>query len=353
MERLNPGSKFIVNIYDYSADGAGVARLENGCVAFISGAVRGDVCEIVITKVLKRACFAEIEKIIEPSIHRIPVDCAVFGRCGGCDFRHISYEEELYAKRRRINDALSRIGGVSIEAEDILTTGKIIGYRNNIQLKTDGRKTGFYSRNSHEITEVKHCLLVNDEFNEKLRRGQINIRTSFETIDGLKLKISPESFFQVNTEAALLLYEKAREYAALKPHEFLLDLYCGTGSITLFLARDAGRALGVELCESAVADAKENAVLNNINNTEFLCADASALAPDCIVADPPRKGLTIDVLRKIEELSPQRIIYISCDPATLARDIKLLGSYEVTRVCAVDMFPRTKHVECVVKLIKT
>jgi 23S rRNA (uracil1939-C5)-methyltransferase len=355
MNKINTNDKHTVEIFDYSAEGAGVARLADGCVVFVDGGVRGDVCEIAITKALKRVRHAQIVKIINPSEHRIPMDCAVFGLCGGCDFRHISYEEELFAKRKRVNDALRRIGGADIEVEDILTTGKINGYRNNIQLKTDGRKTGFYSKSSHEIVEINHCLLIDDEMNNKLRQGVTNIRTSVEAIGGLTFKISPESFFQVNTGAALLLYEKAREYAALQPHEFLLDLYCGTGTIALFLARDAEKALGVELSEEAIKDAKENAKLNNIINVSFLCKDVSeldtsGLAPDCIIADPPRKGLSAEALRKIEELAPLRIVYISCDPATLARDIKLLENYEVTRACAVDMFPRTRHVECVARL---
>jgi 23S rRNA (uracil1939-C5)-methyltransferase len=348
-------NKHIVEIFDYSTDGAGVARLVDGCVVFVDGAVRGDICEVIITKTLKRVCHARIERIISVSPHRIPVDCAVFGKCGGCDFRHISYEEELFAKRKKVNDALHRIGGVDIEVEDILTTGKTNGYRNNIQLKTDGNKRGFYSKSSHEIVEINHCFLVNDEMNEKLRQGFTNIRTNIETIGDLTFKISPESFFQVNTQAALLLYEKAREYTALQPHEFLLDLYCGTGTIALFLARDTGNALGVELCAEAIRDAKENARFNNIMNVSFLCKnvselETSELAPDCIVVDPPRKGLASEVIRKIEELAPPRIIYISCDPATLARDIKLLVNYDAKRVCAVDMFPRTKHIEVITKL---
>ena len=355
MEKVNLNDKHTVEILDYSADGAGVARLGNGYVVFVDGAVRGDVCEIAITKALPRACCAKIEELIKPSAHRIKVDCPVFGRCGGCDYRHISYEEELFAKRKRVSDALRRIGSVEIEVEEILSTGKINGYRNNIQLKSDKNKIGFYSKNSHEIVEIKKCLLVNEDMNEAIRQGSVNIRTTTEKIGDLTFCISSEAFFQVNTEAALLLYEKAREYADLKPHEFLLDLYCGTGAITLFLGRGTKAALGVELNAAAIADAKENAARNGIKNVEFLCVDAaeldtSGLLPDCVTVDPPRKGLSPGALRKIEELAPARVIYISCDPATLARDIKRLESYEVKRASAVDMFPRTRHVECVVLL---
>ncbi|MCL2698032.1 MAG: 23S rRNA (uracil(1939)-C(5))-methyltransferase RlmD [Oscillospiraceae bacterium] len=367
MNNTNINDRHTVQIFDYCADGAGVARLGNGCVVFVEKAVRGDICEIIITKILKNVCHAVIGKIIKPSEHRIAVDCPYYDSgeagasdsatrlCGGCDFRHVSYGEELFAKRKRVNDALRRIGGTDIEAGDILTTGKIIGYRNNIQLKTDGKNIGFYSGKSHDIINIDYCFLAGEEMNKEIKQGVSRIRTSVEKIGDLTFKISPESFFQVNSEAALLLYEKAREYADLKPHEFLLDLYCGTGSTTLFLARNAGRALGVELSAAAVADAKENAALNNIGNVDFLCADVSlletgGLAPDCIVIDPPRKGLAPGALKKTEELAPARIIYISCNPATLARDIKLLHNYEVKQISAVDMFPRTKHIECVAKL---
>jgi 23S rRNA (uracil1939-C5)-methyltransferase len=360
--------KYTVEIFDYSTDGDGVAKLENGCVVFVEGAVRGDICEIMIIKVLSRACYAKIEKIITPSPHRIPIDCPVFGCCGGCDYRHISYEEELYAKRKKVNDALRRIGDASIEIEDILSTGKTNGYRNNIQLKIDGQKIGFYSIKSHDVVDIDECLLVPEDTNKAIRdmrkqlngnsgRRSVKIRTSTEILDNLTFHISEESFFQVNTEGALLLYEKAREYADLKPHEFLLDLYCGTGTITLFLCRDAKRASGVEMNARAVADAKKNAAFNNIHNVDFLCGDVSkltlsGLTADCIVVDPPRKGLSAEALHKIEELSPAKIVYISCDAATLARDIKRLNNYEVKRACAVDMFPRTKHVECIAKLCR-
>jgi tRNA/tmRNA/rRNA uracil-C5-methylase (TrmA/RlmC/RlmD family) len=351
--RIN--DRFTVEITGYSSEGAGVARLDNGCVVFVDGAVRGDVCEIAITKLLPRICHARIERLTEESPHRVPVDCAVFERCGGCDFRHISYEEELFAKRKRVNDALRRIGGVAAEVEDILTTGKINGYRNNVQLKTDGEKVGFYARSSHDIVGIEHCFLASDEANKAIREGKTKIRTSTEVLDGMTFEISPASFFQINTEAALLLYNKAKEYAELQPRETLLDLYCGTGTITLFLGRDAKKAVGVEINPTAVSNARRNAVLNGITNAEFRCEDVSRLdlrefTPDCIVVDPPRRGLEARTAEQIAEASPSRIVYISCDAATMARDIKRLNGYEVVRACAVDMFPRTRHVECVVLL---
>ncbi|MCL1866498.1 MAG: 23S rRNA (uracil(1939)-C(5))-methyltransferase RlmD [Oscillospiraceae bacterium] len=379
-----------VEIIGYSFDGAGVAKLNSGCVVFVERAVRGDVCEVRITKVNPRSCRAEIVRLTKKSEHRIAPDCPVYNKCGGCDFRHISYKEELFAKKTRVNDALKRIGGVKIETEEVLTAGETDGYRNHIQLKIDCGKVGFYSAASHTTVDIESCKLASPNANrvirclrEWVRRNDIRgvgtarIRTSkdgvmtvlnadkvitldshpyiTEVLDGLSFRISAESFFQVNSAGAEVLYKKALEFADLKPHEFLLDLYCGTGTITLFLGRDAGHALGVESNESAVENARINAELNGVHNAEFLCADVSdfdfsGLNPNCVVVDPPRKGLDSRTLRKILEMSPTRIVYISCDPATLARDVKLLTGYTVSRVCAVDMFPRTRHVECVIIL---
>ena len=178
---------------------------------------------------------------------------------------------------------------------------------------------------------------------------------------GLRLRLSARSFYQVNHDQAERLYEKALEFAALDKTQTALDLYCGTGTITLCLARQAGRAIGVEIVDAAIADAKQNAARNGLTNAEFFCADASEAAkrlasegtrPDVIVVDPPRKGVSMDVVDAMAEMSPARIVYVSCDPATLARDVKLLAQrgYALERAEAFDLFPRCAHVETVVLL---
>lgn len=180
---------------------------------------------------------------------------------------------------------------------------------------------------------------------------------------GLRFRLSAKSFYQVNHDQAERLYALALEQAGLTGKETVLDLYCGTGTITLCLAKQAGRAIGVEVVEAAIADAKENAKRNGIENAEFFCADAGQAAakfaaegirPDVIVIDPPRKGVSIDVIEAMVQMAPSRIVYVSCDPATLARDVKLLTErgYEAKFAQAVDMFPRCSHVETVVLLSK-
>ena len=184
-----------------------------------------------------------------------------------------------------------------------------------------------------------------------------------DTLCGLTFKLSVPSFYQVNREQAEVLYGKALEFAGLTGEETVLDLYCGTGTITLCLAKQAKRAIGAEIVPPAIEDAKENAQRNHIENVDFFCGDAAEIAeklekdglkPDVITVDPPRKGLAPEVIASVAGMSPQRVVYVSCDPATLGRDIKIFAGfgYQAVRAAAVDMFPGTRHVETVVLLSK-
>ena len=386
----------IVTVKGYGSDGTGVALLEDGKVVFVRNAARGDVLEVRLINQRKRSAEAEIINMLTPSPYRIDPDCPVYPQCGGCDFRHITYEEELDLKLQRVNDAIERIGGQTARANEILNTGQTDGYRNKAVFHSDGNSLGFYQAGKHKVIAIDRCLLLKDDLNDALgllredspsgisclpredyanetscsarKRysgfqvcpapdGEITLRSGRnglnppleEQLDGLVFQIS--GFFQVNTGAALLLFRKAREYAALSKNETLIDLYCGVGSLTLFVGRDAGHALGIELDPDAVQAARENAWRNNIYHVEFLCADAAqsiaaAAHPDCIIVDPPRRGLSPGATARIIELSPSRIVYVSCDPATLARDIRRLEGYIVKDITAVDMFPRTANVEC-------
>jgi len=181
---------------------------------------------------------------------------------------------------------------------------------------------------------------------------------------GLRFRISPLSFYQVNPEGTELLYGRAREYAALTGDEVLLDLYCGAGTIGMTMAENARQVIGVEIIPQAIENARENARLNGIENMRFICDDAKGAAktlydegirPDVVVVDPPRKGCSREVLETIAKMSPDRVVYISCDPATLARDCAIFAElgYEVQKLSAVDMFPRTVHVESAALLCRT
>lgn len=432
-------------IEGYTSEGLGVARID-GQAVFVHRALRGEECDILILKVLKNAAFGKVVGVERPSPHRQEPDCPYYGRCGGCDFRHMDREEELYAKRQRVQDALRRIGGSDVEMETILTDGQPLRYRNKSQypVSKDGA-VGFYRARTHEVVAVESCLLQKEQadgaaqalrtyiqrchvpcYDEKTRRGLLRylyVRTNgvgqsllcvlvngdklphedtlvsllreavpdtvgillgtntkptgavlgeryrtlwgsdtlTDTLCGLTFRLSVPSFFQVNRPMAERLYEKAVELAGLTGKELVLDLYCGAGTITQVMAQKAGHVIGAEIVPEAIADANENARCNHIENVEFFCGDAAAVAadlhqrglrPDVVCVDPPRKGLSETVVADVAAMSPCRIVYVSCDPATLARDVKRFSEqgYHVTRAAAADLFPRTANVESVVLL---
>ena len=447
METLQKNQTVRAVIEGYSSEGLGIARV-NGQVVFVHRAIRGEDCDILIMKVLKHAAFGKVTAIHTPSEHRKEPDCPYYGKCGGCDFRHMDYAEELSAKRRRVQDALSRIGGSAVTVEEILGAPDTKHYRNKSQYPVAPNGTvGFYRARSHEVIGVEQCLIQRPEadaaaqavrqyirqfrvpcYDEKTGRGLLRhlyVRTNGageslicllgngeraphepelvtllrqavpntvgivwgvnrkkgnvilgdsyrtlwgedalrDTLWGLTFRLSVPSFYQVNRAQAEVLYQKAVELAALTGKETVLDLYCGAGTITLCMARHCKQAIGAEIVPEAIDDAWQNAKANGVENVEFFCGDAKetaaelarrGLRPDVICVDPPRKGLAPEVVDAAAAMSPQRIVYVSCDPATLGRDVKRFAEhgYTAVRAAAVDLFPRTAHIETVCLLSK-
>lgn len=440
-----------VQIIDYTADGTGVAKLD-GRAIFVPRTAVGDQCDIRITKVTKNVAFGRIEQIIVPSKYRIEPACEHAGQCGGCCFQHISYEEELRAKEKKVRDALTRIGGLDgAVLRGIVGAPSTVHYRNKAQypvgLDREGSVvTGFYRQRSHDIVPNEACLIQSqtadciarlvrewmqqngvqpyDETkntglvrhiyvrtgessgecqltlvvtNKKLPALDALVQTLREQIGGLtgvllnvnkrtdnvilgdrtmavwgevlledrlcgnSFLLSPQAFYQVNHAQTERLYACALEYAKLTGQETVIDLYCGAGTITLALAKKARRVIGVEIVPQAIENATENASRNGISNAEFICADAGQAAamlaergekPEVLTVDPPRKGLDQNAIDAIVRMAPPRVVYISCDPATLARDLKEFTAqgYQVEQATAFDLFPRTHHVETCVLL---
>ena len=442
-----------IEITGMTTQGAGVGHYQ-GMAVFTPLTAPGDVARVRVVKAAKNYAYGRLEELVSPSADRMEPDCPCFAQCGGCCYRHITYEAELGIKAARVQDALTRIGGFhSLPVRPILGADSRDGYRNKALLplgtKKDGSLSmGFYAVNSHRIVDCEECRLQPEEFNRAmdafrewaaaygdsvydeathsgrmrrlyLRKGEMTgqilacvvvngnglnheseliealkqavpglssvvinsnrertnvalgqkCRTIYgmdtieDTLCGLRFKLSPLSFYQVNRTQAERLYEVAARYAGLTGQELLLDLYCGAGTIGLSMAGMARRLLGVEIVPQAVENARENARLNGIENAEFFCGDAGEAArmlaergerPDVIVLDPPRKGCSPDLVRTVAEFGPKRIVYVSCDPATLARDLKLFAElgYPPVEAAPVDMFPGTAHVETVVLLSK-
>ncbi|MBT9651339.1 23S rRNA (uracil(1939)-C(5))-methyltransferase RlmD [Oscillibacter sp. MCC667] len=447
MEALEKGSVYTAVIDGYSSEGLGIARV-NGAVVFVPHAVRGEEIDLRITKVMKTSCAGEIVKIHNPSPERMEPECPYAGKCGGCAYRHLTYPEELWAKRQRVQDALTRIGGLELTVEEILGAKNPEHYRNKSQypVGADG-SIGFFQARTHKVVPIRRCLIQTEAadrtaqavgewmrrykisaydettgkglvrhvcvrvnrkgeslccvvvngnkvprepelaayvtaavphtvgvlLNSNTRRGNVVLgdkyRTLFgrnylmDTLCGLEFKLSMPSFYQVNRDQAEVLYGKALEFAGLTGNETVLDLYCGIGTITLCLAKAAKRVIGAEIVPPAIRDAKENALRNHVENAEFICGDAADIAaklesdglrPDVVTVDPPRKGLAPEVIASVAAMGPEKVVYVSCDPATLGRDVKIFREfgYEAKRAAAVDMFPGTAHVETVVLLSK-
>lgn len=447
---LRKNQKITLSITGMTAEGSGVGKYD-GMAVFVPMTAIGDTIECTIVKTGKSFCFGKCDKVLEPAECRIEPDCPQFRKCGGCVYRHISYEEEVNIKRQRVNDAVKRIGGLDIECEEILSAENPDRYRNKAQLpcRADGcgkLQLGFFASHSHRLIECTDCLLQPEEFaaieaafkrfvdetkteiyNETTHKGRVRhlyLRSSAltgeimvcvvvngnglhhedllvqmlreasdrisgiiinrntektnvitgrkcrvvwgneyitERLCGVDFRISPLSFLQVNPVQAERLYNKAAEYAGLSGNETVLDMYCGAGTIGLTMAKKAKQIIGAEVVPEAVADAWKNAEANGIENARFIEGDAAAAAaqlreegitPDVVVLDPPRKGCDIDLINTISKMDPKRVVYVSCDPATLARDMKLFAErgYKPKRLAAVDMFPRTAHVESVVCL---
>ncbi len=441
MGELRKNDIYEADIDAFSADGGGVCRVD-GRAVFVPRTLPGERWRVRIVKANKTAVWGRGEALLSPASEvRVEPECPVFGRCGGCATQHMRYEAELRYKLGRVNDALRRIGGLSLEAEGILGADATDGYRNKgIYNLAPGPVCGFYRGRSHEVVCTPRCLLQPEVFDRaaaalldwmcsrgvaaydeatgeglvrhlylrrcsegflacivaagKLPDGVVNaLRAAcpeltgillcvnrgrgntvltdemhtlwgspyvHETLGGARLRLSPLTFFQVNTAQAERLYALVREYAA-PTGKTVLDLYCGAGSIGLAAARDAARLIGNDVVPSAVENARFNAAQNGVTSAEYICGDAGTVAarladrgvkPEVVIIDPPRRGVSAELIDAVCAMSPERLVYVSCDPATLARDLRTLTArhYAPTRCHAVDMFPRTSHVETVVLL---
>lgn len=438
-----------LTITGFTAEGNGVGRHE-GMAVFVPLSAPGDHALVKIVKTQKNYAFGRLERLLSPADCRISPDCPVFGKCGGCTYRHISYEAELTAKQHRVEDAMRRIGGITVAPSPILGAKETSRYRNKaqypVQSDKNGLRIGFYAPRSHRIIDCRHCALQPESFTTiltcftewiqeysipcydevsgigllrhiYLRQAEatgelmacavingdslphadslvqllttavpevqtivynINKRDTnvilgdtcravygsgyiTDILCGVKIRISPLSFYQVNRAQAQRLYEQAAAYLCPDATQTVLDLYCGAGTIGLSLAGRVKEVIGVESVEQAVKDARFNAEHNGIKNARFLCNDAAGAAktllaegvhPNAVIVDPPRKGCEEPLLHTITQIAPEKLIYVSCDPGTLARDCARLAplGWQVQAYTPVDLFPKTAHCESIALL---
>ena len=432
----------IIHIHGIGSEMQGVGRLADGRAAFVPGALPGETVEIRIRKSKDRFVEAELVRIIEAAPERTAPACPLYGKCGGCQTQHMTYEAALQFKHDRVRDALMRIGGQTdpdvrptVASDPILHTRNKAEYDCGNDPATGKRALGVHLGASHSVLPVDDCMLQhplsikalnavralnierslsgvvtrvtrNDELmliltgpvnaladetglTAKLRAAlpemvslhycRMNPRpnhaldgrcrliwgqnTVTDELCGFDFELSPQSFFQVNPLQAEKLYDLAIQEAQIRPDDLVLDAYCGAGTITLCAAMRSERTIGVEIVAPAIENANRNAAANGMTGrVKFVLGDAAeeipqmvarGMRPDVVIVDPPRKGVDQPLIDSLLRALPRRIVYVSCNPATLARDVKLLtagGQYTLDHATPVDMFPLSAHVECVASL---
>ena len=342
---------------------------------------------------------ADLVEVLTPSPHRVAPSCPLFGRCGGCQYQHLAYAEQLAWKQRQVAELLQHMAGIEFPVAPVIASPRELGYRSKITPHFNPPRDpavappiGFLRQGTRfDVVDVPRCPIATDAINEKLAsvRAGIHARavggefkraatlllrdaggavtTDYdavitETIGELKLHFLARDFFQNNPFILPAFTGYVRAQAAASGAHFLVDAYCGSGLFALAAAPAFERVAGVEVSESSIRFARENAAANHIANASFVAGDAASIfagldpafapADTAVVIDPPRKGCDENFLRQLFAFAPRAVVYVSCDPATQMRDLRhfLAAGYTLTAVQPFDLFPQTRHLECVLTL---
>ena len=386
-----------INITDRDHLGNGIGKIDNKIV-FVPKSIPGDICNIDIYKSHKKYDKGRLREIITASNSRIDARCPYYNECGGCNISNLSYDNQLSFKVNKVKNIFKKYLNTDIEPRIIESTDEY-HYRNKITYHVNN-EVGLVSEFDN-VLNIDNCLLVSNKVNklyneiknmdlskvksftirecdnglilliagkmkvDKLKERCLSIYmdnkcvyhkdNGYITIGDIKYKISPDSFFQVNTSNIARLYDEIIRYADFNKENRVIDLYSGVGSISLYIAKYVKSVLGIEIVAAAVSDARENAKLNSISNAKFIDGDVSKLIDDnligdILIVDPPRIGLDRHTISVIDAKKIKKIIYVSCNPMTLVRDINLLTNYKLSSISVIDMFPQTHHVESIVLL---
>ncbi|MGE5455864.1 MAG: 23S rRNA (uracil(1939)-C(5))-methyltransferase RlmD [Ignavibacteriales bacterium] len=394
-----------VTINNLDHQGRGIGKIDNKII-FIPNTLVDEVVDVDILKQKSKFLEGKVIDYIKQSEHRINPICPYFNNCGGCDLLHLKYEKQCEFKEDKVKNIINKYTRLDNVVRTIIPSENIYYYRNKVTFQVY-KKVGFYKEKSYVVVPIEKCYITNEKINniipylnkldlskvdkivvrcsnkimvvfycEDIDREDVLYRLSdyvdtiiindeviygdgyiTEKLGNLTFKISANSFFQVNTKQTINLYQKVLRYCDLSGNEKVLDLYCGTGTIGLYISDYCKEVLGIDNVSEAIDDANENKKLNNKNNIKFLLGDSKDkisdiyFKPDIVIVDPPRVGLNKSVIESIIELKPSKVIYVSCDPMTLARDLNIFKeNYNIVDITPVDMFPQTYHVESVTLL---
>lgn len=387
--------------------GRGISR-SSGKVYFIENALKDEDVSITLLKEKKKYCEAKLKEISNISKDRTEAKCKYYNVCGGCQLMHIKEEKQEEFKKEKVEEILKKFLKYNKDVNDIVFS-KNFNYRNKVVLHVKDNKLGFYKNKTNELIEIDKCLLLNPVINDLISYlknyieskdiEKITIKVGNKTnevmliIDGSiayyqnlleivdvliinekvmttkdyitsyignkKYIIKRNSFFQVNYDISTRMYDKVKDVIVKEKSKNVLDLYCGTGTIGIYISDVVSKITGIEVVSDAIESANINKKINNVENIEFILGKVEDKLDfisnnniDTVIVDPPRSGLHKKVIPILEKISPKTIIYVSCDPITMARDINLLSNnYELVEVTPYDMFPNTYHVEtvCVLK----
>lgn len=393
-----------IEVIKFDNNGRGIGYV-NDKIIFIPKTVPGDIVNVQIVLEKKNYLEGKLVEIVKSSKLRQKPVCPYFEECGGCDLMHITLSESLEYKLNKVNDILKK-NRIDFEVKKIVKSECAYNYRDKVSLKVVNGKIGFYQNDTHNLVEINYCYLCKDAINDLIKDfvllgindGEITIRCNYNNdiilkidsddnlsnidnlVDNHKIvgivynsktiygegyfidkindylfKVSYDSFFQINPYICSELFNLIEKYT--KDSLKVLDLYSGVGTLSIVASKNSTSVLGVEIIENAVIDANLNKALNNRQNLEFICANTNDAINkitkdfDTVIVDPPRSGVSKAVIDKLLEVNPDKIIYVSCDPNTLVRDLKLLeDKYLIKKFKLLDMFPETKHVESIVLL---
>jgi tRNA/tmRNA/rRNA uracil-C5-methylase (TrmA/RlmC/RlmD family) len=368
------GAKLTLTIDDIAFGGEGVARVEE-FVVFVPFVLVGEVVEAEVIEAKKRFARARLLRVIQPSPERVEPACRYFGQCGGCQYQHATYPVQLRLKHKQISDLFQRIGGIEPGLiAPVIPCPQPYGYRNRIMIRSQwdkfkqGLNIGFIRADNRLVVDLEECKIAEPALNEEIKR----VRAHPPPKGGIKVvlrvppegwEVPPDSFFQNNFFLLPKLVEVARDLLRQGGTRHLLDVYCGVGFFALELADLVESFTGVELDQLAIKAARRNAVNRGRANGSFVAGNAEEMLPGLlarttpgattVLLDPPRKGIPPAMLERLRQVGPAQIIYVSCHPATMARDLNVLcaeGVFKLAQMIPLDMFPQTSHVESVADL---
>ena len=386
--------------------GRGIGYINNKII-FIPNALPDEIVNIEIIKETNKYYEGKVIDYLKKSNDRIHPRCPYYNKCGGCNLMHMTYEKSIIYKENKLKNILKKFSNTEIEIE-VIENERPFNYRNKIELKIENNKWGYYNSKTHDFVEIKYCVIAKDSINDVIScknlfdinngiitirsnynneilisiktQDEINIRMDYlkskiklvgmvvndkilygnnyfiEKYNDLFFKVNYDSFFQINE------YISKKMINILKSNikgNNLLDLYCGVGFLGLCVSENFNNLYGVEINRNSVLDAIKNSEINNIYNSYFICGDSSDIVDkinaeiDTIIVDPPRNGLYGNTINDILSIEPETLVYVSCNPITLARDLNILKeTYKIEKVYLLDMFSNTYHFETIVILKK-